>query len=360
MSAESIAVGLSLWVGGAGLAACKGVAFLATGSPLVRASMFDSLGDVFSSFIMQITTWKIADTRDADRYPLGKERFQPLGVLFFCAFMTSTMSNMAIDSLQTLLSPSEDAPSGPTSEEAVRRLLDENPRLLWGYMPWARPSVDSLVSRYAGGVGEAGDGEGNLATILMVVCVVVKVLCWIYCKSVAKVTGSGVVAALSDDHRNDGLSNLIATVTMVLIGTLEARGVNGAILEKIDPAVALVLSVFIVYNWVSTALEQLKVLSDQRVEEGDAEDIEKAAKAALKGSSLRVVACHGLGVGEGCSVSLELAPVKGNAASQQVAASLGRMDRAVREASKELQVQEVHWRLRPDQSDEWVKDFAKP
>ncbi|CAK0830691.1 unnamed protein product, partial [Prorocentrum cordatum] len=202
-AAEGLAVGLSLWVGGAGLAACKLAAYVATGSPLVRASMFDSLGDVFSSVIMQITQRKIADTRDARRYPLGKHRFESLGVLFFCAFMTATMTNMIIDSLQTLLSPPEDA--GPGAGDALRRLLEENPRLRWGYLPWSRPSVDALVAQYGG--GEEEESEQSLATVLMVACVLVKLLCFAYCKAVAQRTQSGVVAALADDHRNDAVSN---------------------------------------------------------------------------------------------------------------------------------------------------------
>jgi len=266
---------------------------------------------------------------------------------------------MVIDSTQTLLSaPVEEAPSGPGAEEALRRMLDENPKLLRGYFPWSRPSIDALVTKYAGEEAIEEASEQSLATILMVTCVVVKVLCFIYCKSVARMKGSGVVAALADDHFNDALTNFFATVTMVIIKVLEGKGVSGAILEKIDPAVALVLSIFIVYNWVTSALEQLKVLSDQRVEEADAEAVRKAAEETLKGSVLQLTDTHVYGVGEGCSVSLELAPVRGSAQSQTVARTLGELDQAIRKANEG--VQEVQWRLRKEQSFDWVKEYAKP
>mmetsp|Transcript_70833 Transcript_70833/g.201015 ORF Transcript_70833/g.201015 Transcript_70833/m.201015 type:complete len:356 (-) Transcript_70833:92-1159(-) len=353
-AAEGLAVGLSLWVGGAGLAACKLAAYVATGSPLVRASMFDSLGDVFSSVIMQITQRKIADTRDARRYPLGKHRFESLGVLFFCAFMTATMTNMIIDSLQTLLSPPEDA--GPGAGDALRRLLEENPRLRWGYLPWSRPSVDALVAQYGG--GEEEESEQSLATVLMVACVLVKLLCFAYCKAVAQRTQSGVVAALADDHRNDAVSNLFAAITMIVIRVLEDKGVSGEYLAKLDPLVALLLSTWIVYNWVSTAVEHLQKLSDEVVDDEELQRIQSAAEDALRGSSLQVDAAHVYSVGDGCQVSLELAPVKGNAASEQVASALAKLGGAIRGASES--VQEVGWRLRPEPSHEWVAGYAKP
>merc|ERR1740121_53449 len=263
------------------------------------------------------------------------------------------MTNMVIDSLQTLLSP-EEPPGGPGAEDALRRLLEENPKLRWGYMPWSRPSVDSLVADYAGGAAaiEEDSSEQSLATVLMVACVLVKLLCFIYCKAVARQSQSGVVAALADDHRNDALTNLFAAITMIVIRVLEDKGVSGAYLAKIDPGVALLLSVLIVYNWVSSAVEQLKKLSDEVVDDEEMQRIQSAAEDALRGSSLRVDAAHVYSVGDGCRVSLELAPVEGNAASQQVASSLGKLDNVVREASKG--VQEVGWRLRPERSDEWV------
>jgi divalent metal cation (Fe/Co/Zn/Cd) transporter len=281
-------------------------------------------------------------------------------VLFFCAFMTATMANMVIDSLQTLLSPPEEPLAGPGAEDALRRLLEENPRLRWGYLPWSRPSIDSLVADYGGGSAatEEESSEQSLATVLMVACVLVKLLCFIYCKAVARRSQSGVVAALADDHRNDAVSNLFAAVTMIVIRVLEDRGVSEVYLTKIDPGVALLLSTWIVKNWVSSAVEQLQKLSDEVVDDEESQRIQSAAEDALRGSSLRVDATHVYSVGDGCRVSLELAPIEGDAASQRVASSLGKLDNVVREASKG--VQEVDWRLRPQRSHEWVREYAKP
>merc|ERR1719204_595728 len=123
---ERIAVALSFWVGGVGLSVLKGIAYAATGSAMVRTSMFDSFGDVVSSAIMAVTQWQMSNAKDAHRYPMGKARFAPLGVLFFCAFMCSSMSSMAIDSMQTLIATEEDdTAAADAAAGAVRQLFED-------------------------------------------------------------------------------------------------------------------------------------------------------------------------------------------------------------------------------------------
>jgi len=99
---ETSAVRISLWLGGVGLTCFKGIAYYLSGSGLVRAAMFESLGDVVSSGIMTLTQWRVADDSDRHLYPAGKQRLTPIGILVFCAFMTSQMVSMAIESVSSL------------------------------------------------------------------------------------------------------------------------------------------------------------------------------------------------------------------------------------------------------------------
>ena len=123
---ERSAVMLSFWVGGLGLVLMKYVAYSLSQSTLVRASMFESVGDVLSSTIMAVTRSKVADSRDSHNYPTGKRRLTPLGILFFAAFATSTFANLAMESVQKLVM-AEPAPSagclarGPVGGPATRQ-----------------------------------------------------------------------------------------------------------------------------------------------------------------------------------------------------------------------------------------------
>jgi len=350
---ERMAVALSFWIGGAGLALLKGAAYVATGSVLVRTSMFDSIGDVFSSAIMAVTQWQMSNSRDAHRYPMGKARFAPLGVLFFCAFMCSSMSSMAIDSVQTLIATEEeDTAAADAATAAVRRLFEDRPRLRWAYGPGR--SVETLAAEYGSqfGGGDAGeDTDMTLSARLMALCVVVKLLLWLYCKAVGRVQNSEIVKALSADHRNDTITNAVVIGAMYLVTFLQQAGYGGPLLGKVDPAVSLLLSVWIVYGWITNACDQLKVLSDRRADtdDVDAEAIRQAASGALEGLPLELRSTDVYHAGEGFRVRLELCPANGSTGAQEerLAGALSKVRSAAREAAGDSEVLAVETCILP-------------
>jgi len=369
---ERSAVALSLWVGGAGLAALKLSVYLATGSVLIRATMFDSLGDVFSSLIMALTQWKVNDKRDMHAYPLGKGRFAPLGVLFFCAFMCSTMLSMAMDSLQSLVSSdSEDnAPDGPDVQAAVgsamHDLFKEHPRLRLASWP---TGWEALIAQYTAAAADAGGSDNDvpdidpLSTALLCVCVATKIVLFFWCRYVGSKRDSEIVAALRADHFNDIFTNSMVIATMLLMHYVSGTAYGGRWLSKVDPAVSLVLSLYIVRGWVQNAMEQFSVLSDQRTEDIDAEAISQATNKALEGSPLELQRADIYRVGDRANrVQLELRPNQASAESEKVAALFAEVEGSIRRASSEVSIVDVRLRSFNSQdkdNNDWVKEYRR-
>lgn len=345
---EKSAIFASFWIGGCGLTALKMGAYFATGSVLVRTSMFESLGDVISSTIMFVTQLKMNDTRDVARYPVGKGRFGALGVLFFCAFMCSSMSSMAIDSFQSLISSEEDASSGV--DVAFKSLFTDKPYLRF----LAGGSVESLVTKYTDASDEEGSGD-VMSLVILFVCVVTKALLYTYCRGVQRKYPSDLVGALGDDHRNDTISCAVVMFTMGLLSMSAKKGWESPWLAKVDPGVSVLLALWIVYGWITNALEQIQVLSDQRADE-DAVDlaaVRAAAEAALKGSSLELCGADAYHIGEGFRVQLKLAATSKSAPVEALSA----VEDAVRGVSDEVRMVDVALRG-PSEKGNWVKEYS--
>jgi len=338
-SLERCAVYVTFWVGGVGLSIMKAVAYIATGSVLLRASMFESIGDVISSAIIFVTQRKVNDPRDLNRYPVGKARLVPLGVLFFCAFMCSTMSSMFIDALQSVLASAEPELAAEEVGFVLRRLFQEKPWLRWVY---GTARVEALIAEYSRRVGASTDSSGGvrLSAMLLFLCVVFKLILYLSCRWVARLRGSEMVAALATDHRNDSAANSLVLLTSLFVTRLKETGSTAPWLDKADPAVTLLMSAWIVYGWLCNACEQLAALSDRRAD--DAEDVESvvssAAQRALpEGGPLALQAARVYSAGEGCRVLLQLHPAANDAGAVRVTATLDALDSAVRNAQSGVQ-----------------------
>jgi len=334
----------TFWLGGVGLSIMKAIAYIATDSVLVRASMFDSVGDVISSAILAATQHKVNDHSDLHRYPVGKGRLVPLGVLFFCAFMCSTMSSMFMDAMQSFLDWQEPEVG---ADAALRRLFQEKPWLRWGYGP---RGVEALIVEYGGraDVDVGRTSVDRLSPVLMLTCVAIKLLLFCACRYVARLRGSEIVSALAVDHRNDSLTNGIVFLAMAFVSRLKDSGVDSPWLLKADPAITLFMSAWIAYGWLSTALEQLVILDDRRPD--NAEDVESAvsgaaARALPVNSPLTLQTTSVYAAGEGSRVLLQLCPADGDTGAARVADVLEALDSAVR--GSQSGVQQVDAVLRP-------------
>ena len=70
----------------------------------VLASLVDAMLDFLSTAIVWLTTWLIRK-QDQYRYPVGRRRLEPLGVLVFSVIMITSFVQVALQAIQRLASP---------------------------------------------------------------------------------------------------------------------------------------------------------------------------------------------------------------------------------------------------------------
>ncbi|KAL4421342.1 hypothetical protein ABPG75_010633 [Micractinium tetrahymenae] len=173
---------------------------LLAGSLALAVATLDSVLDVISSAIMFYTTWQ-PSRRDKYAYPAGKERMEPLGVIFFSSIMATAAFSVIVESVRALV-------TGAASDIPM--------------MGWVVGGTIGVVA--------------------------VKLALFLYCR------GSRSPAAFALDHLNDVLVNGIG-----LAGALLGAHVAPAW----DPAIAIALSVWVVWAWGGQAREHILSLVGQ-------------------------------------------------------------------------------------------------
>lgn len=73
----------------------------------VLASLVDALLDFLSTVIVWVTTWLIRK-QDHYRYPVGRRRLEPLGVLVFSVIMITSFVQVALEAIERLASPNHE------------------------------------------------------------------------------------------------------------------------------------------------------------------------------------------------------------------------------------------------------------
>jgi hypothetical protein len=89
------------------LLAGKFAVVLSVPSVSVLASLVDALLDFLSTVIVWVTTWLIG-RKDHYRYPVGRRRLEPLGVLIFSVIMITSFVQVALEAIQRLASSNHD------------------------------------------------------------------------------------------------------------------------------------------------------------------------------------------------------------------------------------------------------------
>ncbi|EMR67646.1 putative cation efflux family protein [Eutypa lata UCREL1] len=167
----------------------------------VLASLVDAVLDFLSTVIVWTTTWLIS-RQDQYEYPVGRRRLEPLGVLVFSVIMITSFTQVALESAQKLAS-----------------------------------SDNELIEL------------GIPAISIMVSTVVIKGLCWIWCRLVK----NSSVQALAADAMTDVIFN-IGSIFFPIVGFY-------AKIWWMDALGGLLLSVVVIFNWSQTSLEHIKNLS---------------------------------------------------------------------------------------------------
>nr|GMC98237.1 metal tolerance protein 11 isoform X1 [Ipomoea batatas] len=184
------------------LFAAKIYASVRSGSLAIIASTLDSLLDLLSGFILWFTAFSMK-TRNPYKYPIGKNRMQPLGILVFASVMATLGLQIILESVRTLLS--NDLDFNLTKEQEL----------------WV--------------VG------------IMVFVTLVKLVLVIYCRSFT----NEIVKAYAQDHFFDVITNVIG-----LIAALLANYVS----DWMDPVGAIILAIYTIRTWSLTVLENVNSL----------------------------------------------------------------------------------------------------
>ena len=165
-----------------------------TSSLSVLASLVDAALDFLSTAIVWTTTRLIASSRsERDKYPVGRQRLEPLGVLVFSVIMITSFFQVALEAINRLLGP----------DRTVVRL--------------SLPAI-----------------------LIMASTVLVKGLCWFWCRLVK----NSSVQALAQDAVTDVVFNMFSII-FPLIGYF-------AQIWWLDPLGGLVLSLYVIISWSIT------------------------------------------------------------------------------------------------------------
>lgn len=191
------------------LLAAKVIACFFSSSLSLIASTVDSALDLLCTIIVWTTNrlvqWRLSSLQR--RFPVGRRRLEPLGILVFSIFMILSFAQIL--------------------QEAIGKL-----------MPKGEHEIVSL---------------GALAMGAMIATIVVKGIIWFGCIKI-KTTQ---VQALAQDCQTDVVFN-----TLSLIFPLVGKQFG---IWWLDPLGAAILSVFIIWDWAGTAFENVTRLSGSAV-----------------------------------------------------------------------------------------------
>ncbi|KAI7726210.1 hypothetical protein M8C21_008554 [Ambrosia artemisiifolia] len=187
------------------LLAFKIFATIETGSIAIAASTLDSLLDLMAGGILWFTHLSMQSI-NIYKYPIGKLRVQPVGIIVFAAIMATLGFQVLVQAVEQLI---ENKP--PVKMSSFQ--------LLWLY-------------------------------IIMLTATVVKLVLWLYCRS----SGNEIVRAYAKDHYFDVVTNVVGLVAAVL---------GDRFYWWIDPIGAIILAVYTIVNWSGTVWENAVSLVGQ-------------------------------------------------------------------------------------------------
>ncbi|KAJ2904670.1 uncharacterized protein MKZ38_007411 [Zalerion maritima] len=175
-------------------------AAISTGSLALFATAADAFMDLVSSFVMLITS-RLAARPSIYKYPVGRRRIETIGIILFCALMTTVAIQLIIESARSL------------------------------------------------GEGEHEAAELHIIPLIFVgVAIFSKTCMMIYCFTYRKYPS---VHVFFIDHRNDIVVNIFGLVMSI---------VGNRLVWYLDPIGAILIALIILFSWSSNAFEQVWLL----------------------------------------------------------------------------------------------------
>ncbi|KAK1728606.1 cation efflux family protein [Colletotrichum acutatum] len=175
-------------------------AAVSTGSLSLFATAADAFMDLVSSFVMLITS-RMAARPSVYKYPVGRTRIETIGIILFCALMTTVAIQLLVESGRSL------------------------------------------------GEGKRASEQLHIIPIVIVgVAIFAKASLMIYCFAYRKFPS---VHVFFIDHRNDIVVNSFGLIMSV---------VGDRFVWYLDPIGAICIALLILLSWVSNAFEQVWLL----------------------------------------------------------------------------------------------------
>lgn len=194
------------------LTAAKAVASVLSGSMAIISSLVDSCLDLLSGSIMWWAS-RAVKYRDPYYYPQGRTRLESVAVIILAVVM------------------------GMCSVLLIREAIEKMIGLF--DMSSALPDFNYVTFAITGST------------------VITKLVLWLVTRRV----NSSIVQALSQDHRNDVFSNTVA-IACGYLGSSNFRDITDIYdFSYIDPIGAILICLFIIFNWWRTGSEQIKMLT---------------------------------------------------------------------------------------------------
>ncbi|KAJ3674084.1 hypothetical protein LUZ60_006076 [Juncus effusus] len=187
------------------LLALKVYATIRSGSIAIAASTLDSLLDLMAGGILWFTHLSMKSI-NVYKYPIGKLRVQPVGIIVFAAVMATLGFQVLVQAVEKLIENTEPDPMNFT-------------QLIWLYS-------------------------------IMLFATAVKLALWLYCRT----SGNKIVRAYAKDHYFDVVTNVVGLLAAVL---------GDKYYWWIDPAGAIILAIYTISNWSGTVWENAVSLVGQ-------------------------------------------------------------------------------------------------
>ena len=214
-----------------------------SGSLAFVASAVDSLLDLVSQTII-FCALRGNERVDTRIYPLGRSRLEPVGIVVVASLMGMASLQVVMESLIR-----------------IGQGLDKNKKV-------TKPKVDSI------------------AVFIMLFTIATKVILYFICRRLAKHSAS--MSALAQDHLNDVMSNSVAIIAAGLAA-------NHNTLWFLDPVGAILISAFIVLNWIEMAREQTDKLVGRAAEPEFVSRVEAIIKDHDERMSLDIIRAYYFG-----------------------------------------------------------------
>lgn len=208
---RTVAINVSFLVNIA-LFVLKIIAAIRSGSVAVVASALDSFLDLLSGSLLYFIARAVRKTNPY-KYPVSKDRLEPVGITVFAAIM-------GMASVRVI-------------EDAVTSIADG-----------ANGHISSL------------DLDGMTLGIMGAV-ILSKLALFTYCTLFGG--ESGIVGALAQDHRNDVFTNTVGVASFIIAFYVRKAWF-------MDPVGALLLSMYIIMNWIRAGRDQIRMLVGRSAE----------------------------------------------------------------------------------------------